>query len=70
MKLRSKSLIVLFKAYQVARSIRYTVLTSVFGITIHCKHTPSCGTYLFRAMQSEGIIKGGIRGLRRVLTCW
>lgn len=60
----------LFRVYQVLRSVRYSVLTSVFGVAIHCKHTPTCGTYLFRAIKSDGIIKGGMKGLLRVLTCW
>ncbi|MCA9368706.1 membrane protein insertion efficiency factor YidD [Candidatus Woesebacteria bacterium] len=61
---------VLFVIYQVLRSVRYSLLHTVFGMTIHCKHTPTCGTYLFRAMKSEGILKGGLKGLRRVLVCW
>lgn len=70
MKLRTWVINLLFRVYQVLRSMRYSVLASVFGVTIHCKHTPTCGTYLFRAMKSEGIIKGGLKGLLRVVTCW
>lgn len=70
MKSKKNLLRVVFMAYQVVRSIRYSVLHSVFGMTIHCKHTPTCGTYLFKSMESEGIIKGGFKGLKRVLTCW
>lgn len=69
-KIRKKIIHVFFTLYQVVRGIRYSVLHTVFGVTIHCKHTPTCGTYFFKAMSSEGIIKGGLKGLRRVLTCW
>lgn len=56
--------------YQVVRSIRYSVLQSVFGVVSHCKHTPTCGTYFFQSITREGYIRGGLKGIKRVLSCW
>ncbi|MBP7700893.1 membrane protein insertion efficiency factor YidD [Candidatus Woesebacteria bacterium] len=50
--------------------MRYNLLRSVFGVVIHCKHSPTCGTYAFRQIQKRGIFIGGFRGLLRVITCW
>jgi len=46
------------------------LLKSIFGITIHCKHSPTCGTYAFNEIKAKGLLIGGFRGLKRVLTCW
>lgn len=70
MNVKKQILKIIFRVYQVMRSVRYGILTTVFGVTIHCKHTPTCGTYWFRKMESDGIIKGSVQGLKRVLTCW
>ena len=67
MKLRYKLILVI---YQFFRTVRYTLLKSIFGITIHCKHSPTCGTYAFNEIKAKGLLIGGFRGLKRVLTCW
>ncbi len=67
MKLKYKIYLYL---YQFFRSLRYALLKSVFGITIHCKHSPTCGTYAFNKIKDEGFIKGGVKGFKRVIKCW
>ncbi|MBP9700439.1 membrane protein insertion efficiency factor YidD, partial [Candidatus Woesebacteria bacterium] len=42
----------------------------VFGVTIHCKHSPSCSEYTIRAITRHGTIKGTFLGVKRILTCW
>ena len=56
--------------YQIGRQIRYSLLKSVFGIVIHCKHTPTCGTYMFQQIKKRGAIIGILKGLKQVATCW
>lgn len=67
---RKKTYKILFVLYQAVRNFRYLVLQSVFGVTVHCKHSPTCGTYLFQQIKKQGIVKGSIKGIKRVLTCW
>lgn len=61
---------ILFTIYQAARQIRYSLLKSVFGVVIHCKHSPTCGTYMFQQIEKKGTLRGLLLGLKRVLTCW
>ncbi len=56
--------------YQVVRNIRYSLLSSVFGIVVHCKHEPTCGTNMFRQIEKKGFLTGFVVGMKRVLTCW
>ena len=60
----------LFRTYQVLRTVRYGILSSVFGATIHCKHSPTCGTYLFKSIEEKGVVTGSLLGFKRILTCW
>lgn len=60
----------LFLVYQIGRQIRYSLLESVFGIVIHCKHTPDCGTYMFQQIKKRGVVIGILKGCGRVITCW
>lgn len=34
-----------------------------------CKYVPSCSTYMLEAIQKYGIIRGGLKGLWRILRC-
>lgn len=67
MKLRTK---IVFRIYQVLRSLRYQLLFSVFGVVSHCNHKPTCGSYLIKQIEQRGLIVGGFMGARRVLKCW
>lgn len=61
---------VVFQTYQIARNFRYNLLKSGFGIVIHCKHTPTCGTYLINQVEKRGLVVGLTTGIWRVLRCW
>lgn len=34
-----------------------------------CRYTPTCSQYMKEAIQSYGLIKGGIMGIKRILRC-
>lgn len=70
MSLSKKSLITLILIYRKVRVILDYVYLVVFGVTIHCKHTPSCSEYTIRAITRHGTIKGTFLGVKRILTCW
>ena len=56
--------------YQFFRTARYNFLHSAFGYVSRCRHKPTCGTYLLRKIQKEGLLLGGAKGILRVLRCW
>ena len=35
----------------------------------HCRFYPTCSQYSFQAIEKYGIIKGGWKGLKRILRC-
>lgn len=35
----------------------------------HCRFYPSCSEYTYRAIQKYGILKGGLRGFKRIIRC-
>ena len=39
-----------------------------FGIKV-CRFTPSCSTYMYQAVEKYGVIKGGFKGLWRIVRC-
>lgn len=36
---------------------------------IHCKFYPTCSEYTKQAVEKYGVIKGGIKGIIRILKC-
>lgn len=69
-KAMKKKTKVVFRVYQLLRSLRYNLLYSAFGVVVHCKHKPTCGTYLINQVEEKGLLIGLIRGGARVLRCW
>ena len=39
----------------------------IFGI--HCKHYPSCSTYMMQAIKKYGCVQGVFKGIKRLLRC-
>lgn len=35
----------------------------------YCRFQPTCSEYTYQAVAKYGVIKGGLKGLRRVLRC-
>lgn len=52
--------------YQVVLS---TVMKQLFGMPAVCRFSPTCSLYTQQMIQKHGILKGGMRGLRRILSC-
>ncbi len=34
-----------------------------------CRYTPTCSQYMLEALHKYGLIKGGLMGLKRILSC-
>ncbi len=60
---------VLFLGYQIVRSIRIMLLTTVFGYVSHCPQQPSCGTFMLQQCEQKGLSKGMWLGVNRALRC-
>lgn len=42
-------------------------LISKFGY--HCRYYPTCSEYTKQAIKKYGIVKGGFKGIKRILKC-
>ena len=34
-----------------------------------CRYTPTCSQYMVEALHKYGLVKGGLMGLKRILSC-
>jgi uncharacterized protein len=59
-RLPARSLILLVRCYQLA-------LSPIFGR--QCRFHPTCSNYFVEAVQRYGAVRGGWRGLKRILRC-
>jgi putative component of membrane protein insertase Oxa1/YidC/SpoIIIJ protein YidD len=59
-----------FYLYQGIESIKHSILMSVFGYHIVCKHRPTCSQYTIKQIKNSGTISGLWQGFKRILTCW
>ena len=57
------------KTYFLFREIKHQVFKSLFGFSCTCGHNPSCSKFFTQTIASEGVFKGGAKGLKRVLSC-
>jgi uncharacterized protein len=55
-----KILIFIIKAYQYGISPFFPTA---------CRYSPTCSQYMIISMQEKGIIKGMMKGVRRILSC-
>ncbi len=58
------------KFYQVLNNFKHMFLISNLGVSVYCKHSPSCSEYLVNQIESKGFLKGSIQGIKRFLTCY
>ncbi|PIR61602.1 MAG: membrane protein insertion efficiency factor YidD [Candidatus Pacebacteria bacterium CG_4_10_14_0_8_um_filter_43_12] len=56
--------------YRFTQSFRHLLILSGFGTISYCKHTPTCSQYYLKTIQTEGCIKGLVKGTWRLLRCW
>jgi putative component of membrane protein insertase Oxa1/YidC/SpoIIIJ protein YidD len=59
-----------YQIYQGLNYIKHWFLIVNFGTTNYCKHKPSCSQYTFNQIEEKGLIKGLIKGFKRVLSCY
>jgi putative component of membrane protein insertase Oxa1/YidC/SpoIIIJ protein YidD len=57
------------KIYERLKVAKHLFLISNFGVTSYCKHQPSCSHYTYQKIKQEGLLVGGLKGLKRILTC-
>lgn len=60
----------LFAFYALTPYLREQVLVTVFGYKSVCKHHPTCSQYAKQQIVEKGLLRGGLLGVKRVLTCW
>jgi uncharacterized protein len=57
------------KIYLFLREVKHQIFTSVFGFSSTCQHSPSCSEYTKNAVKKHGIIKGGVKSFKRIMSC-
>jgi putative component of membrane protein insertase Oxa1/YidC/SpoIIIJ protein YidD len=45
------------------------IIKNVLGMPILCQQTPSCSEFARSAIQNDGLLKGGLRAMLRLLAC-
>ena len=45
------------------------ISTMISSKNIHCKFYPTCSEYTKQAVEKYGVIKGGAKGIIRILKC-
>lgn len=58
----------LLTLYSFSRAFRQTMLASMFGVVIPCKHTPTCGELTLTAIQKKSW-KTLLRAGKQFITC-
>ena len=56
------------RAYQFVSHPVYHLLSKV-GVPRLCRFEPSCSDYAIESIRKYGIIRGGLKGLSRVIRC-
>lgn len=52
--------------YQLLFSV---VIKQLLGIEASCRFRPTCSDYMKHAVSTHGVMKGGILGVKRLLSC-
>ena len=60
MKIISYILITIIKTYQ--------LLVSPY-LGNNCRYLPTCSDYFIESLEEHGILKGSVKGMKRILTC-
>ncbi|MBI2439680.1 MAG: membrane protein insertion efficiency factor YidD [Candidatus Moranbacteria bacterium] len=58
----------LISLYQKTLSFDHGIIGKVFGERF-CRFHPTCSAYTYEAIEKYGVIRGGGKGLKRVLRC-
>ncbi|HLC95109.1 MAG TPA: membrane protein insertion efficiency factor YidD [Patescibacteria group bacterium] len=63
-----KYILLLIRLYQKTLSFEHGLIGKIFGERF-CRFYPTCSAYTYAAIEKYGIIRGGIKGLKRILRC-
>lgn len=58
----------LIRVYQKTLSFDHGIIGKVSGVRF-CRFYPTCSEYSYQAIAKYGIIKGGMKGARRITRC-
>lgn len=58
----------LIRVYQKTLSFDHGIIGKVSGVRF-CRFYPTCSEYSYQAIAKYGIIKGGMKGVRRITRC-
>jgi len=64
-----KTALILIKFYQKYLSLDQGYLGSILGNPKVCKFEPTCSHYTYQAIEKYGFLKGGFKGLYRIVRC-
>lgn len=59
----------LIKLYQRSWFFRVPILKTLFLSDAACRFTPTCSEYTYQAISRYGIIRGGLKGIKRIVKC-
>lgn len=64
-----KGILYLIKVYQQTLSLDHGVMGKRFPNLRHCKFTPTCSEYSYKAVEKYGVVKGGFMSIWRLIRC-
>lgn len=65
-----KKLVLKFiKFYQRTIGFRKGFLKTFFLVDSACKYSPTCSDYTYQAIETYGVLRGSIIGLKRIVRC-
>jgi putative membrane protein insertion efficiency factor len=63
-----KVLLLLIRIYQRTFSLDHGIAGKISTKRV-CRHIPSCSQYSYEAIDKYGVIKGGWKALKRIVSC-
>ncbi len=60
--------IFLIRLYQKTLSFDHGILKGFYP-NGYCRFSPTCSEYTIQAIQKYGVIKGGFKGIKRIIRC-
>ena len=61
---------VIISIIRMYRALISPLVHTAFGPTAGCRYEISCSEYAILSIRRYGIVKGGVLGVRRILTCY
>jgi len=57
------------KLYTLLKYFKHHLFLTTFGFTSYCQHSPTCSQYLVISIKKEGLLKGSLKGIKRIASC-